>query len=219
MAINITDFDKIWASTSQLTPYSFTDANYNRGWDFVGSTPPSRQMWDSIQKKNDEKTQYLFNVGDDFLGNIVSSFASNNSLPVGTTFPSTSVLSKMISQMNLDDDVKYDFSDSSSWYICFGAKFGNLIVQGATKTATFNATTVYGAVFESSNIYTQTRFTFPIPFTSFYTSSISMTHSNGASLFIVKAEKGENWIQVNYIDSVKSLSNLTVDIHYVVFGI
>lgn len=59
MAINITDFDKIWASTSPLTPYSFTDANYEEGWNFVGATPPARQMWDGYMKFSDEKQQYI----------------------------------------------------------------------------------------------------------------------------------------------------------------
>lgn len=61
MAINITDFDKIWASTSPLTPYAFSDSNYKQGWNFVGATPPARQMWDFLQKQNDEKTQWLYN--------------------------------------------------------------------------------------------------------------------------------------------------------------
>lgn len=64
MAITLADFTKIWASTSPLTPYSFTDANYQEGWNFVGSTPPARQMWDSIQKNNDEKLKYIV---DNFL--------------------------------------------------------------------------------------------------------------------------------------------------------
>lgn len=59
MAINLTDFNKIWASTSPLTPYSFSDANYQEGWNFVGSTPPARQMWDSYMKFSDEKQQYI----------------------------------------------------------------------------------------------------------------------------------------------------------------
>lgn len=53
------DFDRIWARTSPLTPYEFSDPNYSQGWNFVGSTPPARQMWDSIQKKNDEKFKFL----------------------------------------------------------------------------------------------------------------------------------------------------------------
>ena len=59
MAVNYTDFDKIWASTSPLTPYEFSESNYKEGWNFVGGTPPSRQMWDFLQKNNDEKMQYL----------------------------------------------------------------------------------------------------------------------------------------------------------------
>ena len=59
MAISWDDFDKIWASTSPLTPYSFSDNNYKQGWNFVGATPPARQMWDSIQKANDEKFKFL----------------------------------------------------------------------------------------------------------------------------------------------------------------
>lgn len=61
MAFSTDDFNKIWASTSPLTPYSFTDASYKEGWNFIGSTPPARQMWDSIQKLNDEKIQYIYN--------------------------------------------------------------------------------------------------------------------------------------------------------------
>lgn len=64
MAITLADFTKIWASTSPLTPYSFSDANYQQGWNFVGSAPPARQMWDSIQKQNDEKLKYIV---DNFL--------------------------------------------------------------------------------------------------------------------------------------------------------
>lgn len=59
MAITIDDFSKIWASTSPLTPYEFSENNYKQGWNFVGATPPSRQMWDFLQKNNDEKMQYL----------------------------------------------------------------------------------------------------------------------------------------------------------------
>lgn len=64
MAITLADFTKIWASTSPLTPYSFSESNYKEGWNFVGGTPPARQMWDSIQKQNDEKLKYIV---DNFL--------------------------------------------------------------------------------------------------------------------------------------------------------
>lgn len=64
MAITLADFTKIWASTSPLTPYSFSESNYKEGWNFIGGTPPSRQMWDSIQNQNDEKLKYIV---DNFL--------------------------------------------------------------------------------------------------------------------------------------------------------
>ena len=59
MAITLADFTKIWASTSPLTPYTFSDPNYAEGWNFIGSTPPSRQMWDYLQNFNDQKMKYI----------------------------------------------------------------------------------------------------------------------------------------------------------------
>ena len=61
MVFTLEDFDKIWASTSPLTPYEFSDSNYQQGWNFIGATPPARQMWDFLQKQNDEKMQWLYN--------------------------------------------------------------------------------------------------------------------------------------------------------------
>jgi len=85
MAIVLTDFDKIWASTSPLTPYSFSDANYEEGWNFIGSTPPARQMWDSIQKFNDEKMKYIADNYMSVIGTVVSdSLASSISVVANT---------------------------------------------------------------------------------------------------------------------------------------
>ena len=83
MAIILTDFDKIWASSSPLTPYSFSDSNYEEGWNFVGSTPPARQMWDGYMKWSDEKQQYIV---QNFLplsgGTMTGSVTSNMSAPI-----------------------------------------------------------------------------------------------------------------------------------------
>lgn len=62
MAFTTDDFNKVWASTSPLTPYEFSESNYKEGWNFIGSTPPARQMWDSIQKSNDEKSKFLYEL-------------------------------------------------------------------------------------------------------------------------------------------------------------
>lgn len=61
MAITKDDFSKIWASSSPLTPYEFSENDYKAGWNFIGATPPSRQMWDFLQKLTDEKIQYIYN--------------------------------------------------------------------------------------------------------------------------------------------------------------
>ena len=61
MAFSTDDFNKIWASTSPLTPYEFGESNYKEGWNFIGGTPPARQMWDYLQKLTDEKIQYIYN--------------------------------------------------------------------------------------------------------------------------------------------------------------
>lgn len=88
MAITLADFTKIWASTSPLTPYSFSESNYKEGWNFIGGTPPSRQMWDSIQKQNDEKLKYIV---DNFLslsgGTITGNLAISGIVTAGVGLP------------------------------------------------------------------------------------------------------------------------------------
>lgn len=54
------DFSKIWASNSPLTKYQFTEENYLRGWDFIGSTPPSRIMFDAWMRSADERLAWLY---------------------------------------------------------------------------------------------------------------------------------------------------------------
>ena len=78
MAITTDDFNKIWASTSPLTPYEFTETQYKEGWNFIGGTPPSRQMWDFLQKQNDEKAQWLYlNVVQGIPIGVVQAYAGN----------------------------------------------------------------------------------------------------------------------------------------------
>ena len=60
MTVTKDDFNKIWASTSSVPTYTFSDTDYKNGWEFVGNLPPTRAMWDEIQRKNDEKMQLLY---------------------------------------------------------------------------------------------------------------------------------------------------------------
>ena len=54
------DFSKVWASNSQLPEYTFSDADYLTGWDFVGSAPPTKNEFDAWFKLVDEKLNYLY---------------------------------------------------------------------------------------------------------------------------------------------------------------
>lgn len=54
------DFSKVWASNSPLPAYTFSDADYLTGWDFVGSAPPTKNEFDAWFKMVDEKLNYLY---------------------------------------------------------------------------------------------------------------------------------------------------------------
>lgn len=82
MAVTKDDFEKVWASQSPLTPYSFSDSQYKEGWNFVGSTPPSRQMWDAFMQNADEKLKYLYQHEDIPLGH--EYFTFNPNVPQGS---------------------------------------------------------------------------------------------------------------------------------------
>lgn len=80
MAVTQADFNRIWASTSPLTPYNFSNTNYLQGWNFVGSTPPARQMWDKYMNLADQKMQYLYNNYLPLAGGILSGYLQFNGL-------------------------------------------------------------------------------------------------------------------------------------------
>ena len=54
------DFSKVWASNSPLPAYTFTDADYLTGWDFVGSAPPTKNEFDAWFKLVDTKLNWLY---------------------------------------------------------------------------------------------------------------------------------------------------------------
>lgn len=59
------DFSKVWASNSPLPEYTFSDADYVTGWDFVGSAPPTKNEFDSWFKLVDTKLNWLYNQMQD----------------------------------------------------------------------------------------------------------------------------------------------------------
>lgn len=54
------DFSKVWGKNSPLAPYTFTDDHYLTGWNFIGSTPPARTMFDAWMRSADEKLLWLY---------------------------------------------------------------------------------------------------------------------------------------------------------------
>ncbi len=54
------DFSKIWGVNSSLTAYQFTDSDYLKGWEFVGSIPPARTQFDTFFRLTDTKLKYLY---------------------------------------------------------------------------------------------------------------------------------------------------------------
>lgn len=55
------DFSKIFGSTATggLTPIG--DVNYAKGWEFVGSNPPTKNDFSYLQNLSDLKSQWLYN--------------------------------------------------------------------------------------------------------------------------------------------------------------
>ena len=78
------DFSKVWASNSPLPAYTFADADYLTGWDFVGSAPPTKNEFDAWFKGTDEKLNWLYNQLQTFaskiypVGSVYMSFDSTN---------------------------------------------------------------------------------------------------------------------------------------------
>ena len=85
MAITPSDFSKIWATNADTPEYTFSDADYLKGWDFVGNLPPTRAQWNAIQKSTDEKMKYVFdNFGAPLLANTVAEMTMQNRVYVYT---------------------------------------------------------------------------------------------------------------------------------------
>ena len=66
----------------------------------------------------------------DMVDETIKALASSSDVPTGTAFSAATLLSKMVANMNSEDGVRYNFSNPNAWYICLGAKYGGLIIQG-----------------------------------------------------------------------------------------
>lgn len=86
------DFSKVWASNSPLPEYTFSDADYLTGWDFVGSAPPTKNEFDAWFRLVDEKLNYLYGQLQDTASKLYpvgSVYISFNSADPSTLFGGT----------------------------------------------------------------------------------------------------------------------------------
>ena len=86
------DFSKIWASASPLPEFTFTDAEYTEGWNFVGSAPPTKNQFDAWFKMVDEKLNWLYNQMQETASKLYpvgSVYISFNSADPSTLFGGT----------------------------------------------------------------------------------------------------------------------------------
>lgn len=131
MAITTDDFNKIWASTSPLTPYEFSESNYKEGWNFIGSTPPSRQMWDKFMQNADEKAKFLLELAQMIVPvGVVQAFAGNT-VPDGWLLCDGSAVSR---------------TTYANLYACIGTTYGS--GDGST---TFNLPNLVDKFIEGSS--------------------------------------------------------------------
>ena len=86
------DFSKIWASNSPLPAYTFSDADYLTGWDFVGSAPPTKNEFDAWFRLVDTKLNWLYNQMQDTASKLYpvgSVYISFNATDPSTLFGGT----------------------------------------------------------------------------------------------------------------------------------
>lgn len=86
------DFSKVWASNSPLPEYTFSDADYLTGWDFVGSAPPTKNEFDAWFKMVDTKLNWLYGQLQDTASKLYpvgSVYISFNSADPSTLFGGT----------------------------------------------------------------------------------------------------------------------------------
>lgn len=86
------DFSKIWASNSPLPEYTFSDADYLEGWEFVGNAPPTKNEFDAWFRQVDTKLKWLYdklNTTASKLYPVGSVYISFNSADPSTLFGGT----------------------------------------------------------------------------------------------------------------------------------
>ena len=71
------NYDLIFGQSAS-SQYAWSDSDYQNGWQTVGSTPPTAEQFDALQRRNDKKAQELNNA----LTPLVNQNTANNRQPL-----------------------------------------------------------------------------------------------------------------------------------------
>lgn len=221
MAITLADFNKIWASTSPLTPYSFSESNYKQGWNFIGSTPPARQMWDFLQKQNDEKMQYIVNdicVPTEIDETSASGDYYSYPVPTGKVFANFKTLGgKTIAWNQLEPNPTYVYTSNGSHALNAGTTFveGHIYFIGCKINGTIgeNSGAAVYTKKDGANMSVIATQNSPNIGKNIYQNSIGTTTSDGTAT----ENEGNCWVYI-YLDGATSITNINIIDLTLMFG-
>ena len=135
------DFSKIFgsAATGGLTPIG--DVNYAKGWEFVGSNPPTKNDFSYLQNLSDLKSQWLYNnklQRSDPFGDIKSDGAAAIAAALSNLGLGESAKRDVGTGYNQIPDMSYWSSPSGGVNFPNGLqmRFGTVDVNGAKTFAT-----------------------------------------------------------------------------------
>ena len=146
------DFSKIFGSTATggLTPIG--DVNYAKGWEFVGSNPPTKNDFSYLQNLSDLKSQWLYNnklQRSDPFGDIKSDGAAAIAAALSNLGLGESAKRDVGTGYNQIPDMSYWSSPSGGVNFPNGLqmRFGTVAANGAKTFATPFTNQCYGIVF------------------------------------------------------------------------
>lgn len=158
---------------------------------FTG-TPTVPTPEDSDNSTKIANTSWLENV---FFSKLVAKLAANTAASI-SSLNTSSLFYRMLSWALTAAGVQYNFTNANAWYICLGALFGGLIIQGGTSQ--------YVTV--SANYFAWSDFTLPISITA--SRAVAVTSALGQFQKIASSTG-----QLTATTCRVLLNNLTTDAH------
>lgn len=135
------------------------------------------------------------------LADVVTHLASSAAISI-SSLNTNSVFYRLLQYALTAAGVQYNFTNSSAWYICLGALFGGLIIQGGTITSS------------NSNVFNQ--ITFPVAFSRFGTLVASRAGNNSGYKNVIMYIARSNTLSTGEI----SLTEARIDpYNWIGFGV